>query len=298
MNELGLSEKKKIFRVLDEARNIIKFNSPGHNVLRYLLLTMRNTIIRSQYSVNKCQHLSNMQMDYGCIPFETMPFCSSLKGHNPSYWRLFESIDIDDRNHELLARKIQNNVESKGLLYTPISELKDLGDIYELRKKYNMNLYFKHRKKRGICIFKEYAFISNYERETLSIIESLQKYAEHGVNDYAHSVELWLKETTYIIDDQLKEKMLKEIFEESSVALIYGAAGTGKSTMINHIANYFHDQRKIFLAHTNPAINNLKRKITSKKSIFKTISSQLQNTNSENEYEVMFIDECSTVSNC
>ena len=56
------------------------------------------------------------------------------------------------------------------------------------------------------------------------------------------------------IDDEVKSEALKQLFSQSKVALIYGAAGTGKSTMVDHIASYFNDKSKLFLAHTNPAI--------------------------------------------
>lgn len=41
------------------------------------------------------------------------------------------------------------------------------------------------------------------------------------------------------IDDDVKRDCLIKMFEESKVALIYGAAGTGKSTLINYISNFF-----------------------------------------------------------
>src|ERR1017187_3725541 len=94
-----------------------------------------------------------------------------------------------------------------------------------------------------------------------------------------------------------KPSALKQLFSQSRVALIYGAAGTGKSTMVDHIANYFNDKSKLFLAHTNPAIDNLKRKVTAQDSTFRTISSQIYRTSSDPEYDLLVIDECSTVSN-
>uniref|UniRef100_UPI000255B686 ATP-dependent DNA helicase n=1 Tax=Microbulbifer agarilyticus TaxID=260552 RepID=UPI000255B686 len=84
---------------------------------------------------------------------------------------------------------------------------------------------------------------------------------------------------------------------QSRVALIYGAAGTGKSTMVDHIAHYFNDKDKLFLAHTNPAIDNLKRKVTAQNSEFRTISSQTYRGSSDRDYDLLVIDECSTVSN-
>ena len=67
--------------------------------------------------------------------------------------------------------------------------------------------------------------------------------------------------------------------------------------MADHIANYFNDKSKLFLAHTNPAIDNLKRRVTAQDSTFRTISSQIHRTASDPEYDLLVIDECSTVSN-
>ncbi|TOL43314.1 AAA family ATPase, partial [Vibrio parahaemolyticus] len=71
-------------------------------------------------------------------------------------------------------------------------------------------------------------------------------------------------------------------------------AGTGKSTMVDHIANYFNDKEKLFLAHTNPAIDNLKRKVSAQNSTFKTIRSHTYSQD-DTVYDVLIIDECSTV---
>ena len=51
-----------------------------------------------------------------------------------------------------------------------------------------------------------------------------------------------------------------------------GAAGTGKSTMINYISSLFKDKQKIFLANTNPAVENLRRKVTAEHAEFVTIT--------------------------
>ena len=87
------------------------------------------------------------------------------------------------------------------------------------------------------------------------------------------------------------------MFSSSHVVMIYGSAGTGKSTLINHISNFFADRDKIYLANTYPAINNLRRKVKVGNSEFKTIASFLSRKNSKTECDVLFIDECSTVSN-
>jgi ATP-dependent exoDNAse (exonuclease V) alpha subunit len=74
------------------------------------------------------------------------------------------------------------------------------------------------------------------------------------------------------------------------------AAGTGKSTMVNYIANYFGDKKKLFLAHTNPAKDNLERRVSAQNSEFRTIASQLWLTG-QPEYDILVVDKCSTVDN-
>ena len=288
--------KPQIFPVLDEVRRIVKSAHPGHNVLRYLMLRMYNQILKSQYQRDPCDRLSGMKLQYGCIPFDAMPFCTSLPGHNPRYWDLVESLDTTDRKHELLVRRVKNNVERHGILYTPQVDIEEFGDINGLISTYNKKLYHKHTK-RQLVLDKGHVFIRGYEDDTVAIIKKLQQFASSGIAGYTQAVERWLDETPRGIDDQVKRDALKLLFTQSCVALIYGAAGTGKSTMVNHIANYFNDKKKLFLAHTNPAIDNLKRKVTAQNSEFRTISSHIYRSATDLEYDLLVIDECSTVSN-
>jgi len=288
--------KPQIFPVLDEARRIVRSAAPGQNVLRYLMLRMHNQILKPQFYWEGCNRLSRMRLQYGCIPFDTMPFCTSLPGHNPRYWDLVESLEATGRNHELLARRMKNNVERHGILYTPVVDLEEFGDVNGLISTYNNKLYYKHTE-RSFVYDKEHVFICGYENETVSIVEKLQDYASAGIVGYTQAVERWLNEAPRGIDDPAKEVALKQLCSQSRVALIYGAAGTGKSTMVAHIAHYFNDKEKLFLAHTNPAIDNLKRKVTAQNSDFRTISSQIYRSASNPEYDLLIIDECSTVSN-
>ncbi|PKM43770.1 MAG: helicase [Gammaproteobacteria bacterium HGW-Gammaproteobacteria-1] len=286
----------QIFSILDEARRIVRSAAQGHNVLRYLILRMHNQTLKRQYYRDRCDRLSGMNLSYGCIPFDDMPFCTSLPGHNPRYWDVAEAIDSIGRNHELLVRRVKNNVERHGALYTPVVDLEEFGDVNVLLSTYNNKLYYKHTD-RQLVLDKGHVFIRGYENDTVSIVEKLQQYASSGIAGYTQAVERWLSEASRGIDDPAKKDALRQLFCQSRVALIYGAAGTGKSTMVEHIAHYFNDKKKLFLAHTNPAIDNLKRKVTAQSSDFRTISSQIGRRNSDPEYDLLIIDECSTVSN-
>jgi hypothetical protein len=286
----------QIFPVLDEARRIVRSAAAGHNVLRYLMLRMHNQVLRPQYYWESCGRLSGLNLLYGCIPFDQMPFCTSLPGHNPRYWDLVESLDVTDRSYELLARRVRNNVERHGILYTPVADLEEFGDVTRLVSIFNGKLYYKHMQ-RQLVQDKGHVFIRGYEDDTVSIVEKLQEHASSGIDGYRAAVEWWLAEAPRGIDDEVKKDALTLLFSQSKVALIYGAAGTGKSTVVDHIANSFNDKSKLFLAHTNPAIDNLKRKVTAQDSTFRTISSHIYRTASDPEYDLLVIDECSTVSN-
>lgn len=285
-----------IFNILDVSREIIKSSSAGHCVIRYLMFRMNNNIIKLQSHRERCYRLSNLKLKFGCIPFDDMPFCSSLPGHNPRYWDLVESLEASDRKHEFLARQVRNNVENNGILYTPESELSIFGDLDGLIKAHNRKVYFKHQE-RHMVLDKKHIFFRGYEDDTVSIIDFLQNKAANGIDGYTKYVEAWINEAPRGIDDPMKSDALKKLFEFSCVALIYGAAGTGKSTMLDHIARCFNSNEKLFLAHTNPAIDNLQRRITAQYSEFRTINSQISKSRINKEYDLLIIDECSTVSN-
>ncbi|MUN35408.1 ATP-dependent DNA helicase [Actinomadura litoris] len=288
--------KAQIFPVLDEARRIVRSTAPGHNVIRYLMLRMHNQVLRPQHHLENCGRLSGLNLVYGCIPFDQMPFCTSLPGHNPRYWDLVEALDMTGRNHELLARRVRNNVDRHGMLYTSAADLEEFGDVDKLIATYNGLLYYKHTGRR-LVQDKGQVFIRGYEDDTVAIVKKLQEYASSGIDGYTVTVERWLDEAPRGIDDEAKRDALKRLFSQSKVALVYGAAGTGKSTMVDHIANYFNDKAKLFLAHTNPAIDNLKRRVTAQGSTFRTISSQTYQPTLDLEYDLLVIDECSIVSN-
>ena len=126
---------------------------------------------------------------------------------------------------------MQNNVERHGILYTPVADLEEFGDVTELIATYNGKLYYKHTE-RQLVQDKGHVFIRGYEDDTVAIVEKLQEYASSGIDGYTAAVERWLDEAPRGIDDEAKKDALKLLFSQSKVALIYGAAGTGKSTMV------------------------------------------------------------------
>lgn len=286
-----------IITLVDKCKYIINNNKIGKNTIRYLLYKCNNAIIKRQYINKSNEKMSGLFLKWGCIPFEEMPFVTSLVKHNPKSYDLFECLDCSNRKDELLARYVQINTQQNGCLYTEKSELEYLGDINELVNKYNSRLYLPKHKNRELIIEGQHVYIRGYEEDTIQIIENLKELSNKGIRGYTNSVEYWLNTGTYYIDDEEKKKVLKTLFSDSRVAIIYGAAGTGKTTMINHISNYHNNDKKIYLANTHPAVENLKRKVSAQNCEFYTVKKILSDDFINRDCDILIIDECSTVSN-
>ena len=284
------------FKTLDTCRDLVKQNHQGKNIVCYLLYKMNNKIIKQQYEYGGCKMLSNLHFKWGCIPFEQMPFVTSLINHNPRVHDLLECIGLLNRESELFARFIKNNIDMKGKLFTSKKDIEGFKAIESLIQNYNSKLYYKHTHRR-LEIYKDSIYVKGYKEDTIQIIQQLKGLSKLGIKDYSKSVNSWLEETSYDIDCEDKKPYFINMFEKSRVALIYGAAGTGKSTMINHISNFFNDKRKLYLTNTNPAIDNLKRKVKTANCEFMTISKFLSRRNTDISFSLLFIDESSTVGN-
>jgi energy-coupling factor transporter ATP-binding protein EcfA2 len=285
------------FDDLEQCRKIIKANGAGSNLLRYLLYHMNNKVIKNQRQGLKNAKLSGLYVENGCIPFDSMPFNSSPKGHNPRLGDLFACIDYTGRQHEILARLVRNNTEIKGQLFTPVKDIVEFVDIASLVRIYNATLWYGHRENSKLMIESGQIFINGYKDDTSFIIDGLMDLAKRGIQNYSNSVRSWLSEPNHGVDCDEKKATITQMFENSQVALVYGAAGTGKSTLINHIAHFFADKKKLFLAQTNPAVDNLKRRVTASNCTFLTITKFIKRQSAITDYDLLIIDECSTVNN-
>jgi len=107
-----------------------------------------------------------------------------------------------------------------------------------------------------------------------------------------------LKSCGIKFEDDLKRVALQNVFVNSQLLLIYGAAGTGKTLLINYISNLMSRQKKLFLTKTHTAKQNLQRRIDNPgtDADFISIDSFTKQV-SLPDYDVIFVDECSTIDN-
>lgn len=287
-----------LFDIFDICRQIIKINSSGSNILRYLLYTMNNSIMKNQIKWDGfCDKLSNLHLKYGCIPFDKMPFATSLVGHNPRIYDLLDCIPTVKHEDELLVRVVKTNTERNNVLFTKLKDLEAFERIDELIESYNQKLYYKHVQSRSLRKFSDSIYINEYADDCSEIIRKFKELTTTGIKGYTAFVHAWLNDNPDKIDDETKKQALLRMFSDSHVVFIYGSAGTGKSTLIKHISELFAARTKLYLANTNPAVENLRRKVTVANCNYMTVAKFLSQRNSDNECDILFIDESSTLCN-
>lgn len=283
--------------ILDKSRALILSSRAGSTTIRYLLHTMNNKVIKNQRSDEGNGYLSGLKLNYGCIPFDTMPFASSLLQHIPGNSALFGSVEKEGRDCEFLASYIQSNMNINSCLYTKETDIIErFPDVDKLIATFNDKLYKPKHWGRRIEKFGKNLYVAEAFDNTKNVIEKLQECSKSGMQGYDGAISSWLDEQTDI-DSEEKKDILRNMFNKSCVALIYGAAGTGKTYLINHISQFFGEYEKLYLANTNPAVENLKRKVHAQNCRFSTIKKYLMSQHIQTEYDLLIMDECSMVSN-
>lgn len=297
-----------IFDMLDICREISANKRDGANIIRYLLCRMSNRIIKDQQARGDEKRYAGLNISSKCMPFDRNPYSFNPKGHISNLYDLFECIDTAGHQGELLARYIEKNTNQNGVLFTPIDQLTMFGmpqEIEQTIEKYNRSLYSGFRPASELGVFKDYVYSKGCEIATVQIINKLEELADNVPAISSSFSEEMISQLKLLpagqrLDDEVKEQILKTLFSESAVHLIYGAAGTGKTTLVNHISKLLEGKKKIYLAKTNPAVENLRRKVTccDRSDEFTTIDKFVRSGWYEtSNYDLVVVDECSTVKN-
>ncbi len=290
-----------ISELLNHIRNRLKKDLPGNNILRYNLVKMDNEVIKDQLQFEPNNHIDNLYLKNQSIPFDSMPYAMSLYNHNISWFHLINSIDNNDREYEMLGKYIKDNSEINNILYTDISEVEKFGNSDELIEKYNSSLIINGIDRVGKSkIEKEHNLlcINSYEANSIDIINNFKDYMIKPSSDILDCLQDNILNYPIVELTEDKLQIFSKIFQNNSISFIHGPAGTGKTKMLEVIATIFKDYKKIHLSNTNTSVENLRRRITkfdNDNSCFETTS--YYNKSDDNVYDILIIDECSTVSN-
>lgn len=272
----------------------------GRNTVRYLLINLREETLTNVLPWSPKYVISpDLFLSTKCYPFEKNPYISNLFGSNTSNETNFANIvDVAGNKNLDSVRpylKIQNQIKKTGEMFFDIDSIASEEDI----KKYNSQLdNWERSKGYEINIDNGLVSIASYEQTTLDILSKLLELSKIGNQGQREFNQAYLKNCGIVFEDDLKRVALQNVFVNSHVLLIYGAAGTGKTLLINYISNLMSKQKKLFLTKTHTAKQNLRRRIDNPgaNSEFVSIDSFTKKV-SLTDYDVIFVDECSTIDN-
>lgn len=290
------AENHHISEMLIKIREIVLNNKPGCNILRYLTTKMVNIVIRNQMSLTPHRYLSNLYIHSKSSMFDAMPYAMSLHYHNPNYSDLIQAIDIDDRDDELLYSYIRNNIENKDQLYTPLEEINYFDNIPLLVKKYNMKLLSRKPTSNGILVLENnYIYIKEYEDKSIEIIKKLEECTLKKDESLNKQVNIYMEQNHNLNISEDKKKVLNQIFKLGPIAFIYGPAGTGKTKMIEILSKSLTSLSICIISTTDTAVSNIRSRLELNSNI-ETMNIRRYLNNSM-LWDILIIDECSTVNN-
>lgn len=290
-NITSSSNESHIFNIFDMARSYLNKYYSEKNLIKYLAYNLNNKIIKNQLSSS--ENNINLFVDNRVIPFCKMPFAMSLVNHNPLLIDLIEIFGKPNED-ELVYRKLKNATEFNNVIYHKLDELFD-GDIEKIKlniDEINQKLDWTPSSK--IENIGDLYYLKYAEDTTVEILNKLMELSKTGVIGYSEFVQSKINDYKISIDSEEKKKIVTNLFSQSKVSCIYGPAGTGKSYLAYIISNIYRDSKKIYIANTNTAVNNLYRKIGGNINDFMTIKKYNKGSYS---CDILFIDESSMVSN-
>lgn len=273
----------------------------GKNTIGYAMLHMRDEILEDLLP-NKFypKRISEkLFVSSRCYPFEKNPMIANLVGTKTSKKDKESIIELlDDSKVVSLVQPymtIDNLISETGELLFKKSEIGSDAVI----ENYNTSLDEWERDKGYFIIEKEgLVTIASYYDTTINILKRLLQLTHNVSLDRQEENERFIKNCGIKFDDIDKKIALKHLFVNSNIMLIYGAAGTGKTTLINYISRMFGNARKLYLTKTHTALQNVIRSLD--KNIdncdFEIIDS-ITRSNSAVIHDIVFIDECSTIDN-
>ncbi|MFI3202443.1 MAG: AAA family ATPase, partial [Eubacteriales bacterium] len=204
------------------------------------------------------------------------------------------------RKHELLARKLNNRLEVDGYIYTPLEDMEYFGNPTEIKnlvQMFNNKVYYKHLE-RHILVRNRHLYIRGAEDDAVQIMDKLKNCSLTGAGNYTSNWSKWSSNNPTSAIGEEKKELLRNLYSDSQVAIIYGAAGTGKSTLIGYFSRFANVKRRIYLANTNTAVNNLKTRVgTAGDCDFFTVAKFISSNSIDRECFLLVVDECSTISN-
>lgn len=301
-SNVNTSGFKKVLQFLKQHFSEKK-QTRGRNIIRYIILRLREEVLDNVKNVNENDiFIDHLLLSKRCIPFERNPLLYNLprnKTHSNTISRdVIRAVGLKNSENKMPYIQLKKYSENTGEIYCPLDYLDEIVDQTQIQQ-FNSSLTdWDIRQGCRIEINDAHAYITDYESTTLSILSKLSSYTSSGNEGQKQLNNKFLRDGIFDEIDECKIDVLRNVFVNSKLIIIYGAAGTGKTTLLNYISNLMENRCKVFLAKTHTALENLQRKIKAPglMSEFLSLDSFLKRDRTSS-YDIVFVDECSTIDN-
>lgn len=295
---VNLTSQGYYYKFIDNIKKFVKSNRFGTNIIKLLLLNMRNSTIKAQtykpygYMPKYNDQFDGLRIRLASKSFELMPFAFFPKEARPSIHTLFELYNSSDSAEDILYYYLVNYINQNNTLFVKPCDIGYSDKTFiDLKDRFNEKLLRvnPHYSECKIIEINGYYTVEAYYNSTKNVIlNALRLSNEKNVdvnNDYADNG---------ILSDEQKV-VLTDSFVNSSISLVTGSAGTGKTTIIKEFIKKNLDKKILCLTTTNTANNNLKIRDFEGKITYKNIS-QFESERIHDIYDIIIVDEASFVS--
>lgn len=276
----------------------------GKHTVRYALIRLHEELLEDLLPEKREEALtsSSVYLSKRCYPFEQNPILYNLPNKKTNgkviSKEVIRAVGVRNVAKYMPYIRMKHLIDSTGELYYHKNDI-EYEEARQTIKEYNTVLSGWDKS----CGFelkeeKEYVYLNEYVNNTVLILQKLLDYSSLGNDGQQQLNQNFIESIEHSSIDSTKISALKSVFVDSKIAVIYGAAGTGKTTLMNYISNLMSGRKKLFLTKTHTALENLQRRITSPgaSSMFMGIDKFI-NSNAPSNYDIVFVDECSTIDN-
>lgn len=276
----------------------------GKHVVRYALIQLREDLLDDLIPDCADDTLKSevLYLSKGCYPFIKNPFLYNLPNKktngNTVSKDVLRAVGTKQISKFLPYIRMKHLIDSTGELYFLKEELEDLENGQTVQE-YNSQIT-KYDKEQGceLKIHGAYVYLDEYVKNTTDILKRLIEATASGNEGQFEANQEYVSRLPQGTIDDTKIRVLKNAFVNSKVLMIYGAAGTGKTTLIDYICTMMNGCSKLFLTKTHTALENMKRRIKSPGCVYEFIGiDSFIKSYVDADYDIIFVDECSTIDN-
>lgn len=302
----GRTNTQNFKEVLLSLHNNFNENSTvfGKNTVRYAIIKLREELLEDLLPWDNGEALNSylVYLSKKCYSFERNPILYNLPNNKTNGKTIsadvLRALSTQKTSKYLPYIRMKYLIDSTGELYHPKVEI-EYTEANQTINGYNA-LLSDWDKGKGLELKEEngYVYLDEYVKNTVFVLQNLLDLSSDGNDGQQQLNQYFIDGIDKTTVDETKISALKKVFVDSKIMMIYGAAGTGKTTLMNYISDLMDGRSKLFLTKTHTALENLQRRIKSPgaNSLFIGIDKFIK-SNVPTDYDVIFVDECSTIDN-